>query len=76
MSDAERKAALESLVRMSETPDGAKYLGTLAEDFDKAMIMFLYADPDVVLAAQGKARALHEQLKKFSEARQALLNRE
>jgi hypothetical protein len=75
MSDEERHAALESLLRLSEHPDGAKYLVTLAEDFDKAMQTLLYADSDILQTAQGHARALHEQLKKFSGARQALLKR-
>ena len=76
MSDAERKAALESLVRLSENVDGSKYLTGLVEDFDVAMKHMLYEEPDKLLSAQGKARALHEQLKKFSDARKSLLGRE
>lgn len=66
------KKKAESLGRLREHPDGNAYLRELAKDFDEAIRLMLYAESDQVLSAQGKARALHEQLKKFDDAEKAL----
>lgn len=71
MSDKERKEQYQALFDLSQTSDGRAYLAGLAADFDKAMQFLLYADSEEIFTAQGKAQALHEQLKKFDNARLA-----
>lgn len=66
------KLVAESLLRLSQEPDGVKFLKSLEEDFDKAMQTLLYAKPEDLPTAQGTARALHEQLKKFVTARKVI----
>ena len=72
MSDKERRIAAESLIRLSENPDGIRFLRGVEKDFDAAMQGLLYAEPDKIHTAQGEARALHEQLKKFATARREI----
>ena len=62
----------EALYRLSQLNDGRVYLDDLNDDFDKAMKMLLYAKAEDLATAQGAARALHEQLKKFTDARKVL----
>lgn len=69
MSNEERRRKAEALVRLSTSGDGFIYFKELQHDFDTAMQALLYADAASLQTAQGAARALHEQLKKFSDAR-------
>lgn len=62
------KEQAESLMRLSEHPDGRAFLKQMADDFDKAMRTLLYAKAEDLATAQGHARALHEQLKKLEDA--------
>ena len=71
---AETKLQLaERLVRLSESPDGQVFLRGMSNDFDKAMQTLLYDKADTLVASQGYARALHEQLKKFTDAKAEIL---
>jgi hypothetical protein len=62
----------EAYVRLANNSDGRVLLKNLADEFDKAMKGLLYAKPEDIFTAQGHARALHEQLKKFSDAEKHL----
>ena len=74
MSRPETKLEIaERLIRLTENPDGQAYLQLLNKDFDMAMQKLLYGDASTLPADQGYARALHEQLKKFTDARAEML---
>ena len=72
MNDNDRRLRAESLLRLTENNDGKLLIKELSEDFDKAMRNVLYCPDEELRAARGHARALHEQLKKFEDARKTL----
>lgn len=59
----------EAFTRLLQTTDGRLYFEELSYEFDKAMRALLYASSEDVYTAQGHARAIHEQLKKFTDAK-------
>lgn len=58
----------EALAVLSKTREGRVFLGVMGKRFDEAMQRLLYSDVDVLPAAQGAARELHETLKLFDDA--------
>lgn len=67
-----QKEWAERLVRLTQSADGQVFLRELQDEFDKAMKELLYADADTIFSVQGRARGLHEMLKKFSDAAKTL----
>lgn len=72
MSQQDKKLRAESLVRLTENPDGARLLRELGEDFDKAMRTLLYTDEDKAEVQRGYARAYQDILSKFTDAHKEL----
>lgn len=75
MSDKDKQLRAEALVRLLENNDGRLLFAEIAADLDAAMKRVLYCNEEDLSAARGHARALHEILKKFEDAKKALTNR-
>ena len=67
-NDKKRYLEAEAFIRLSLSNDGRAFLGEIGKDFDKAMQALLYAKVEDLATAQGAARALHETLKKITDA--------
>jgi hypothetical protein len=67
------KEYAERLVRLAESPDGQALLHDVGKDFDAAMKKLLYGDDNTLPTDRGYARALHEVLKKFTDAHAEML---
>jgi hypothetical protein len=72
VTPADRKRRAEALVRLSEMSEGKLFMEELAAEYDTAMKTLLFAKPDEIIAAQGRAQAYHNALKKFTDARKEL----
>jgi hypothetical protein len=65
----DRVVEAEKLLRLLEYPEAKLYFGLMQKDFDDAMKRMLGCPREALETERGYARALHEQLKKFSDAR-------
>jgi hypothetical protein len=72
LASDEKKLRAQALLRLAASSEGKLFLEELGQDFDQEVRTLLFAKPDSIFVAQGRAQAYNAVLKKFSDAKQEL----